>query len=85
MENENPKPEANRRVFAKKTGRTERFNIKAWFTSKGNPTKPLKYVPREGGHKEEVEPEVPVEVRPDPLPLEPEEARDHWVLQQMPG
>ena len=29
-------------------------------------------------------PEVPVEVGPDPLPLEPEEASYHWVLQQMP-
>ena len=29
-------------------------------------------------------PEVPVEVGPDPLPLEPEEAGYHWVLQQMP-
>ena len=48
-------------------------------TSKGGEDEP-----GEEEDEEEVEPEVPVEVRPDPLPLEPEEARDHRVLQQMP-
>ena len=40
--------------------------------------------PGEEEYEEEVEPEISVEVRPDPLPLEPEEACYHWVLQQMP-
>ena len=48
------------------------------------PTKVGKDEPGEEEDKEKVEPEVPVEVRPDPLPFEPEEARYHWVLQQMP-
>ena len=55
----------------------------AWLrlTSKGDPTKPLKYVPRESGYKQEIKPEVPVEQLADPLPFHPEEAGDNWVAQ----
>ena len=48
------------------------------------PTKVCKDEPGKEKDEEEVEPEVPVEVGPDPLPFEPEEAGYHWVLQQMP-
>ena len=63
------------------------------------PAKVCKDEPGEEEDEEEVEPEVPVEVLvevpvevpevpvevgPDPLPLKPEEAGYHWVLQQMP-
>ena len=47
-------------------------------TSKGGEDEP-----GEEEDEEQVEPEVPVEVRPDPLPLEPEEAGHHWVFEQV--
>ena len=90
LEEESPEPEADRRIFAKKIGGTERFSIRgtavrAWLrlASEGDPTKPLKYVPGEGCHKQEIKPEVPVEQLADPLPFHPEEAGDDRVAEQV--
>ena len=47
------------------------------------PPKLSKDIPGEKADIEQVEAEVSVEELADPLPLEPEEAGDHWVAQKM--
>ena len=53
------------------------------LASEGDPTKPLKYVPGQGGDEKQVEPQVPVEELSDPLPLHPEEAGYDRMLEQV--